>query len=268
MNFERLSPTREGRFCVTLFLDANLKGEVRMLDFALVRTGEGQPVSCRRCPDGPINEAYDAVTISRSLDTVLSHAGQAGAPDILFAGGEPLALDEFATLVATARTTGARRIAALTCGAPLADEGDTSLLVREGLRHAHIGLLGPAADSNDDLLGTSGFDAAMAGMRAFRAAGADQGVRVALYGRVPVCAHNMELLPETVSRLAREGATAVALVVRQGVDMRRVRPWLVAAFETGLTCGVWVWIEGADPALLGPAAMASRAPMRIVEVGA
>lgn len=239
-----------------------------MLDFALVRTGEGQPVSCRRCPDGPITETYDAGTIARSLDTVLSHAGQAGAPDILFAGGEPLALDEFASLVASARTTGARRIAALTCGAPLADGGDAALLVREGLRHAHIGLLGPAAAPNDGLAGTSGFDAAMAGMRAFRAAGADQGVRVALYGRVPVCSHNMELLPETVSTLAREGAVAVALLVGPGTDARRIAPWLVAAFETGLTCGVWVWIEGADPASLGPAAMAARAPMRIVEVGA
>lgn len=237
-----------------------------MLDFALVRTGEGQPVTCRRCPNAGTFSTYDGETIGRSLDSAVSDAARTGAPDIMFAGGEPLALDEFATLVATARTAGARRIAAITGGAPLADPDDAAMLVREGLRHVHVGLLGPDAASHDDLSGTTGFEAAIAGMRAYKAAGEALGVRTALYGRVPVCTHNIELVPETVSLFAREGAMAVALVAQPETDTRRLGPWLAAAFDTGLTCGVWVWIEGVDAAGLGPAAMAVRAPMRIVEV--
>ncbi|PKQ29415.1 MAG: hypothetical protein CVT60_05430 [Actinobacteria bacterium HGW-Actinobacteria-10] len=237
-----------------------------MLDFALVRTGTGQPVTCRRCSGVPDARTGDGDAIAAALDAVLAIAGSAGAPDILFAGGEPLALDEFVSLLATARTAGSRRIGAVTGGAPLADDDDAATFVRDGLRHLHVPLLGPDAAAHDALLGSSGFDASLAGMRAFRGAGAEQGVRTALYGRIPVCSHTAPGLPETVSVFAREGAIAVALQVRPEADVRRIAPWLVAAFETGLTNGVWVWIEGVESATLGSAAMAVHAPVRAVEV--
>lgn len=235
-----------------------------MLEFALVPTGGGRPVACRRCGETPDPGTYEPEAIVASLDSVLATGTPAGAPDVLFSGGEPLALDEFADLLATARTSGARRIGAITGGAPLADEAVT--FVREGLRHAHVVMLGGDAALHDGLLGRDGFDAALAGMSAFRAAGADQGVRTALYGRIPVCSHTMEGLPETVRLFAREGAMAVALSVQAGSDARRMAPWLVAAFETGLTNGVWVWIEGVEPTLLGAAGMAIHAPVCAVEV--
>ncbi|MHB9003886.1 MAG: radical SAM protein [Coriobacteriia bacterium] len=239
-----------------------------MLDFVSVRTGAGQPVACRRCAEIPDARTDDGAAIAAALDAVLAGGGSAGAPDVLFSGGEPLALDEFVGLLETARTAGSRRIGAVTGAAPLNDADDAAAFVREGLRHLHVPLLAPDAASHDALLGSAGFDAALAGMRAFRAAGADQGVRTALYGWIPVCTHTAEDLPETVSVFAREGATAVALHVPPETDARRIAPWLVAAFETGLTNGVWVWIESVDPAALGPAAMAVYAPVRVVEVGA
>lgn len=238
-----------------------------MLDFVSVRTGAVQPVACRRCAETPDVRTDDGAAIAAALDAVLAAASSPGAPDILFAGGEPLALDEFPGLLETARAAGSLRIGAVTGGAPLADVDDAATFVREGLRHLHVPLLGPDASAHDALLGSAGFDAALAGMRAFRAAGAQQSVRTALYGRIPVCSHTAQGLPETVTVLAREGAIAVALHVRPEADLRRIAPWLVAAFETGLTNGVWVWIEGVDPAVLGPAAMAVHAPVRVVEAG-
>lgn len=234
-----------------------------MLDFHRVRTGEGPPAACGRCEPSPVVQADEQVVL-RALQMTIGRADGSRPHDIVFAGGEPLEHDGFERFVSAAADGGARRIAAITAGAALGDPLRIEGLIRAGLRHVHVTV--PTLDPGAYTAHSCGApEGALAGMRSLRAAGERVGARTLLYGRIPVCAHNVESLSPLVAALAAAGADAVALVTAANADARRLVPWISAAFDTGLMNGIWVWVEGPVAESLVPAACVL-APIRIVEV--
>ncbi|MFW6133183.1 MAG: radical SAM protein [Planctomycetota bacterium] len=122
-----------------------------------------------------------------------------GAPVLLLSGGEPLLREDLPGLVDHARLAGLRT--ALSTNATPVTVGAAARLAEAGLAYAGVSFDGPP-EAHDAFRGQDGaFDEAVAGLRAFRAAG----VRVGL--RFTVTADN-----------ARHVTTMFDLARREGID--------------------------------------------------
>ncbi len=234
-----------------------------MLEFEVVSIGAGDGLTCARC--GPTLPAHYATVedVVARLDGVC-HAWERGpGPNVVLGGPEPLKHPQLPALVAHARSVGVERLALRTDARGLAVGDNASGAVASGVRHLHVVVLGPDARSHEELAGPRGVLAeARAGMSAFAAAAEHLGVPCAIVGCVPVCRHNVEMLPATVDMLAREGALLVHLELTADLDAKHATPWLEAAFNTGVVSGAWVHVTGAPHAAMGRAA-AARTPLTL-----
>lgn len=231
-----------------------------MIDFAEVDIGRGPQVSCSLCAAATVPTSFlDPAEVGGRLRDL---AGQ-GTRNVVFCGVEPLKHPRLPVLVGMARDAGMRRIALATDARGLAVGGNARGAVAAGLRQIHVPLLGPTAADHDGLLGEVGaFDAAVAGLAAWREALEHAGVAGALLGITGLCRHSAGTLPETVARFAQEGAAAVKVRVAAGTPDDVVMRVLDAAFETGMVNGVWIWPDGAEAAALDLAGAAFGAPVR------
>jgi len=169
-------------------------------------------------------------------------------PNVSFVGAEPFAHPELPLLVQGAVEAGCERIRLRTDAGALSAGNNAAGVFSAGVRHLEVVLLGGEANSHDGLVGREGaFAAAKAGVSAFGAVAAAQGLHVAVTGRIPICRHNRDHLLATVQALVALGAIAIQLAPVDGVTLDADR--LAAASQSAVTNGVW--LDGAAGQPLG-----------------
>ncbi|MCE5204044.1 MAG: hypothetical protein LLG24_07535, partial [Actinomycetia bacterium] len=125
-----------------------------------------------------------------------------GRPNVFFEGFEPFAHPALPSLISAAADAGFARIGLETDGGALARPGNAAGALHAGVRHVKIRTLG-LDRSADEICGRPGLSTSvLQGMHALSQAADDLGVVVAVSGVVPLCRHNVELLPATVAALA------------------------------------------------------------------
>lgn len=238
---------------------------MRVIEVAI---GSGGVSPCASC--APLLEPVprDAAVIA---DEIVQAGADAPAATLLLAGSEPFRHPALPMLIGTAREAGFRAIRLRTDATEVALGENARGVVYAGVRQLEVVLLGGDAPTHDAHAGTPGaFDAALAGIRAFLAAAAEQGCAVAVSGAVPVCSHTRDHLPAIVGAFAGAGAVSVALEV--GVPSTRpggLDRWLGAAISTGTVNGVWTHVRGLAPAGLPADPLHAISPLTLeAEVGA
>jgi len=183
-----------------------------MLRFFELNIGTGPATLCARCAAREAAPAmYETADLLSRLERLAAHAREAGALNIALTGVEPFAHPELPTLVHSAVELGFERICLDTNGRALAIGGNAEGVVAAGVRHIEVTLVAEGA-AYDDICGREGlFDAAVAGIAAFRSAAVAAGVPVCVTGRVPVCRHNAGHVSAAVSALGGVGAVLVRL---------------------------------------------------------
>lgn len=172
-------------------------------------------------------------------------------PNVILLGCEAFAHPDLIDIVNAAVQAGVERLSVRTNGASLGEPGVAEQFVRAGVNHVEVTLLSGSAGTHDRLVGLPGaFDAAVAGMRAYRAASDSLGIATTLSGRILACEHNITELPDIVREFAEVGVSVVTIDASRAGRRAHV-PWLQAAALTGVLNAVWVSIEGVDPAALG-----------------
>lgn len=226
-----------------------------MIRFAEVALGSGGGVGCTRCADEPAVVAFRPVALiaAEIAEAVGAWPADAGAgPNVSLTGSEPFEHPELPAVVAAAGQAGARRIRLETSGAGLQSPGNAAGALSAGVTHVRVTLLGGTPGVHDALTGCPGaFDAAIAGLRTFRACASEAGAHVCVTVRVPACRHNLHDLPAAVAAAVDAGADSVTLAIGDGgADLAPALPWLTAACDTGVVNGSWVEVEGVPFCLL------------------
>jgi len=234
-----------------------------MIEFARIPMGTGGAAVCARCqPPTAILHAPDDEILSR-VKRAAERADGAKSPNILLEGPEPFRHPSLPAILGGARAAGIERIAMLTdaCALGVADNASGSIFA--GLRHIHVPLFGADSRSHDALAPSGTFDASCAGVARFHSVAESMGVEVLIIGVLPLCEHNLADAAAIVAVFARLGAAAVRII---GDDMSATRPHILAACETGMVNGVWVWHEGEPHPQDSPLADHRRGPIRLREV--
>lgn len=213
-----------------------------MIEFAEVDIGTGVPSPCVRCTGGgPEARPHPASSIADEIARVAADWLRGPGPNVSFTGFEPFSHPELPAIVGAAAENGFERIRLSTDAGALAHGGNAAGVIGAGVRQLEVIVLGDDG-VHDELCGCPGLlGAARAGVAAFMAAAAAQGVLVTVSGRVPVCAHNARHLPDAVAALAEMGAVFVSVVPL--VD--EIDPDVVAiAEQTAVTAGAWLHVPG------------------------
>lgn len=225
-----------------------------MLRFHEVRLGAGEEATCRRCASAStIGSAEPPAGLTAALDTELQTANVAGA--LLTGTGslDPGSLAEHASRLAA---LGVGRIGVRISGGNLTDSTSMRLLLESGVRVIEVVFLGSGPDYHDALVGTpGGFDGAVGAIRSCSEAARELGVKIALRGRIRLCAHNLHDAPAAVMRLAELGVTSIVLECDPRLDVRRSAEWVAAACDTGTVNRVWVAVTGMPDGALGDKAL-------------
>lgn len=223
-----------------------------MLAFHEVSLGGSGEIACTRCAVRAHEEPRTSDAME-SPDRALADIGTAG---VLFTHTGDVERDALISWVRRAVTSGASRIGIRTSGRLLRNEQDAIGLVDAGVRLAEVTFMGPEASQHDVFVGAAGsFDAAVGAVRAFSEAAETLGVRLAVRSRIPVCAHNLQIVPETVMACAQMGVSSMLLVCDPSLDPRRSVEWVSAACDTGTVNRVWVAVTGMPADSLGALAL-------------
>ena len=219
-----------------------------MLDFAQVSLGAGAPLRCLRChPDATHEPGYrSAAEIVADVESAATAWAPPPGPNVELGGPEPLGHPDLPVIVEGCVRAGVVRLRLRTDGLALASPVNAGGAVAAGVRHVSVVLLGGTPGMHDVLADRPGLlDAAVAGIRAFRAAAADQELAAAVQVLVPVCRHNVSDLPAAVARAVEAGADRVLLQADDpGIDLEAASGWVRAACDTGVVNGVWVEVDG------------------------
>jgi MoaA/NifB/PqqE/SkfB family radical SAM enzyme len=212
-----------------------------VLEFAEVSIAEGNPAFCARCRtrDGEGVSFTSSEAVLRSVEGVVREWPPSPGPNVAFLGAEPFAHPELPLIVSGSVTAGAERLRLRTDAGALAARGNAAGVLSAGVQHIELVLLGGSAETHDALVGRPGlFDAARAGLSAYRAAADAASRPVAITGFVPLCRHTAAHLSETVSALVGLGAVSIELRAADGyaADPRTV----AVAFQTATVNGVWL----------------------------
>ncbi len=225
-----------------------------MLRFHEVRLGAGEEAACRRCASASeIEPVEPAAGSSAVLDIELTAANSAGA--LLTGTGslDPGSLVEYAARLAA---LGVGRIGVRISGGNSTDSTPMRLLLESGVRVIEVVFLGSGPELHDALVGTpGGFDRAVGAIHACSEAAGELGVKVAVRGRIRLCAHNLHDAPAAVMRLAEMGVTSIVLECDPRLDVRRSAEWVAAACDTGTVNRVWVAVTGMPDGALGDKAL-------------
>jgi MoaA/NifB/PqqE/SkfB family radical SAM enzyme len=218
-----------------------------MINFVEIALGSGVACSCARCHTPPAREFFSAEVVGSRIASVVAEWADGPGPNVLLVGPEPFAHPELPGIVASAAASGCERIGMRTDAGALSIPGNAEGVLGAGVRHLQVVVLG-GQDAHDRLADRPGlFDAASQGVRAFIAAARHGGVRVAVTGIVPVCAHNVPELPAAVAALASAGAVAVEIAVQPAAaQVRGFSDWLASAIDTGTVNGLWVTVTGLE----------------------
>lgn len=218
-----------------------------MLEFAHVEVGEGAPLGCARCGAARVSVYYPADEVAARISAVVSAWTPAPGPNLVLSGPEPFAHPALPDLVTACVEAGVERIAIETDGGALAVRGHAAGALGAGVTHLRVRVLAAGDDAAADALtGRPGLARAVAsGVVAYRDEARRTETRVAVSAIVPVCRHNLDVLPATVARLATWGIDGVRLV--PGAELSpSAGVSLAAACDTGMVNRLWV---EADPAL-------------------
>ena len=218
-----------------------------MLRFAAVEVGAGEALGCVRCsPRGapayyPLDDIIDRIAAASGAWERLP------GPNVVLCGPEPFAHPELPALVAGCAERGVERICIETDGGALAVGGNAEGALLGGVRHLRVRMLGAGQRATDELSGRPGLSQkAKAGVRAFLDTADARGMTVAVTGVIPVCRHNLDVLPESVGALAEWGVHAARLV-SSGPLPESAAAHLAAACDTGMLNRIWVETDGTLP---------------------
>ena len=152
---------------------------------------------CRRCPTASADVAFPGELDHAQAMAVLEDLSDFGIPALVLSGGEPLARFDVFDLAERARVLGFRHLALSTNGTQVA--GAIDRIAAVGFDLVGISLDG-IAGTNDRFRGVDGaFAAALAGLRACKAAGLRVGLRFAL------TEENADFLPDVLALCRDEG---------------------------------------------------------------
>lgn len=218
-----------------------------MLRFAEVAVGDGEGTACVRCAEAAASSLAPAAAVVSAIGAACEAWPGPGAPNVSLGGPEPFSHPELPALVASAVAAGAARIRLVSDARALAAGENAAGCQVAGVRHLRVVCLGDAS-VHDVLAGGPGrHEAAVAGMRAWRAAAQAAGHRTHLSVLVPVCPHNVRDLHLTVGAVAPEGVREVVLRLAPALDVAEAGPFIAAACDTGTVNRVWVSVEGVSP---------------------
>ena len=167
---------------------------------------------------------------------------------MLLWGPEPFGDPELPAISVTgAAAAGVQRIALRTDGGALASVDNARGVLHVGVRQIEVVVLGDEPQ-HDTLTETPGlFALATRGIAEFSETARDAGVTATVTGRIVVCRHNLESLPNAVAALAKVGVVSVVLEVSESARKATgMRAWVSAALETGMVNGVWASVETPD----------------------
>jgi len=218
-----------------------------VIRFAEVSVGYGGAVGCSRCAPVTRERVYRPVAeIAAEIAAVCgAWEGRLG-PNIRLTGAEPIEHPELPSIISAAAAAGCQRIGVDTDGVALGPAGHAAEILVAGVRHVRFTLLGGTAAVHDALAGAPGrFDAALEGARSFRAVSKAEDLATSITALISVCRHNVHDLPLAVLAAVEAGVNSVLLRLDDdGLDMRSLTPWVVAACDTGVVNSVWVEVEG------------------------
>jgi hypothetical protein len=185
-------------------------------------------------------------------------------PNVWLAGAEAFAHPDLPALIECAVAAGAVRVKLTTGGAALAVGQNAAGSLAAGVRHVEVVLLAGDPALHDALAGSIGaHDEAMRGVASLRAAAGRTAAAISITGRIPVCPHNIESVPQAVALLAQSGADAVVVDVTPEAALLLPRGWPAAVADTGVVNSTWVTFSGVDPEAHGLPALHARAPWDI-----
>lgn len=218
-----------------------------MLDFVEVAVGEGEGLGCATCRARLVPSYRPADEVISEIRDVAARWGGRPGPNLVLCGPEPFAHPELPRLVAAAVEAGVERLALETDGGALSVSQNATGALRSGVRHLRVRVLAADAAVSDGLTGKPGLSAsARVGIGLFLEAAAQDGVACAVTAIVPVCDHNLVMLPAIVAELAGWGVHAVRLVKACDLPDGAATD-IAAACDTGMVNRLWVETDGRVP---------------------
>lgn len=217
-----------------------------MLHFADIVLGQSGARRCTRCTRSSTDSYRDAPEIVPEIHSAVHEWGERPGPNFSFCGAEPLGHLAIFELLEVARVGGARRIRLETDARALSDLAIADRILRAGVRHLTIPLLGSTPEVHNALAGPSAsLHETLAGAHAFAETAEQAGLPVHITARVPVCHHNLHDTPAIVTLAAQNDIRHVQLAIDDpDLDVRRSAPWLEAACDSGIVYATWVEVEG------------------------
>ncbi|MHB1341945.1 MAG: hypothetical protein ACYC77_01075 [Coriobacteriia bacterium] len=211
-----------------------------MIPFAHIRLGEGAGPVCLRCArTAPVPGFRSGTDVTAEIREVAETWTAPVGPNLLLDGFEPFSHPELPALISAAANAGVARIGLETDGGALAQGVNAPGAFRSGVRHLRVRTLGIGRVA-DDLAGRPGLSASLlAGVQAFLDAASVAGEKVAVAAVIPVCPHNLDMLPSTVAALADAGVQSISLVGNGEVGPPAAVV-IAAACDTGTVNRVWV----------------------------
>lgn len=218
-----------------------------MLEFVRIGVGTGSPLSCVRCGSRETASYLPSADVSAAIERAFAEWAGAPGPNLCLGGPEPFGHPELPALVGSCARVGAQRVALETDAAALSVQANARGVLSAGVRHLFVRLLAAEGDLGDSLGGRPDRTRdALAGVAAYLAEASQAGLTTAVTALVPVCAHNLKSLPDTVVRAASLGMHAVRLIA--AAELPASAPAMVAAAcDTGMVNGLWVETDGSVP---------------------
>jgi MoaA/NifB/PqqE/SkfB family radical SAM enzyme len=239
-----------------------------VVPFTRIEIGTGGLPVCTRCGVATLSRARTPAEVCEEIRASAAAWSGGSGPNVWLAGAEAFAHPDLPALIDCAVSAGAVRVKLTTGGAALAVGQNAAGSLDAGVRHVEVVLLAGSPALHDALAGHSAaFDDALRGVAALHSAAEQAAAVISITGRIPVCPHNIESVPELVALFARSGADAVIAEVTPGVASRVPQGWVAAVADTGVVNSVWVTFSGVDTVQHGVSAIHARAPWDTVPAG-
>jgi len=232
-----------------------------VISFAHIALGDGGSVACVRCSEVAPADYTPAQEVLARITEVAEGWGESPGPNVVLCGPEPFGDPDLPQIVTGAAAVGVQRIGLRTDGGALASVDNARGVVHAGVRHIEVLLLGDE-ELHDSLAETPGlFALANQGIAEFLGATRAAGVTGVVTGRIVVCRHNLESLPNAIAALSKAGVVSVVLELTESAQKAvGLRSWVAAALETGMVNGVWVSVDTSDEEHLRAVGLHALAP--------
>lgn len=218
-----------------------------MIAFAEIVLGQGGLPECRACHSGVRPYLRDETDVAGEIRGIAEAWGGVPGPNVALVGADAYLHPDLPAIVRAATGAGVRRLRLSTAGEALAAGENAGGSLDAGVRQIEFVLLAGEQAVHDALCGNQhSLAIALSGVARFREAARERGAQVAIVGRVPVCAHNIDAVPSAIAAVGHAGGVAV-LVDLAGLGDRVPNPeWLAAVADTGMVNRTWVAFTGAD----------------------